>query len=149
MSDFSDVLEAVFRDVVPILGEMGVQVVSAEPGSAHLRLPYRPEIGNHIGTVYAGVLFSFLETAGGALVLTSLDVSRWVPVIVEATIRYLRPVTGTIDVSLEMDAQAREALAKMLEENPKAKWNLTVKATDEVGGTVCDADLVYRFRSVG
>ncbi len=149
MSELADVLEAVFRDVVPILGRMGVQVVSAEPGRAHLRLPYAQEVSNHIGTVYAGVLFSFLETTGGALVLCTLDVSRWVPVLVEGHIRYVRPVTDTIDAVVEMSDAERDELTRALADNPKTKWSLSVRATDEIGASVCEADFVYRFRAIG
>lgn len=138
-----------FSDVVPPLGRMGMEVVEAAPGRARLRLPWRPDNGNHIGTVYAGVLFSFLEASGGALVLCSIDVARWVPVIVEGTIRYRRPVTGPIEADLRMSEEEREALTAALEADPKMRWTLPVAAADEAGERVCEADLVYRFRRAG
>lgn len=149
VTDFKPILDAVFRDVVPLLGHMGVEVEVAEPGHCVTRLPHRAENGNHIGTVYAGALFSFLEASGGALVLCSLDVSKWVPVIVEGTIRYLRPVTGSITADLSLPPDEREALASSLESDPKMRWTLTARATAESGETACEADLVYRFKRPG
>ncbi|MCA1834387.1 MAG: PaaI family thioesterase [Actinomycetota bacterium] len=149
MNEFADILESIFRDVVPVLGHMGIRAVEAVPGRALLRLPYDEEISNHIGTVYAGVLFSFLETTGGAIILTSLDVNRWIPVIVQATIRYMRPVTGTIDAVAELSDEETASLVSLLEENPKSNWTITIRATDSLDNTVCEADLTYRFRSIG
>lgn len=148
VSEYADVLDNVFRAVVPALGHMGIEVVEAEPGRVVLRLPFRAENGNHIGTVYAGVLYSFLEASGGALILTSLDVSRWVPVIVESTVRFRRPALGAITATLTLTDQERDALASGLAADPKMRWTYTARATDDEGALVCEADLVYRFRAV-
>lgn len=141
------VAETLVRNV-PLLGAMGIEVVEAKPGRIRARLPFLPQNGNHIGTVYAGALFSFLEATGGALVLVSLDVSRFIPVIVEATIRYLRPVTEPIECEASLEDGERDALHAALEADPKHRWRLVARATNAHGPVVCEADLVYRFRVV-
>lgn len=142
-----ETVENVLRTNVPLVGTMGMEVLEAAPGRIRTRLPFAPQNGNHIGTVYAGVLFSFLEATGGALVLVSFDVSRWIPVIVEGTIRYTRPVTGTIGCDLSLTEDERDEVHRTLENDPKSSWTLAASAVAEDGRVVCEADLVYRFRT--
>ena len=85
MSDLSASVEAVLRGTVPSLATMGVEVPDAARGRVRTRLPFRAENGNHIGTVYAGVLFSFLESSGGALGPARLDQN--VPALTPAACR--------------------------------------------------------------
>jgi hypothetical protein len=89
------------------------------------------------------------SATGGALVLVSFDVSRWIPVIVEGTIRYTRPVTGPITCDLSLTDDERDLVDRALELDPKTSWTLMAAAVDEDGRIVCEADLVYRFRTPG
>lgn len=141
-------VEKVLHSMVPMLGSMGIEVVDVAYGRVRTRLPLAAQNGNHIGTVYAGVLFSFLEATGGALVLASFDVSRYIPVIVEGTVRFVRPVTSTIDCDLSLSTEEIDLVHRALDEDPRSSW--TLAATAVTGGRVaCEADLVYRFRSQG
>ena len=140
-------VEEVLRTMVPMLGSIGMEVVDVAQARVKTRLPLGAQNANHIGTVYAGVLFSFLEATGGALVLVSFDVSRWIPVIVEGTIRYARPVTGPITCDLSLTDEERDLVHRSLEQDPKTSWTLMAAALDEDGRSVCEADLVYRFRT--
>jgi hypothetical protein len=99
--------------------------------------------------VYAGVLFSFLEATGGALVLVSFDVTRWIPVIVEATIRYARPVTGAVECDLGLSDDEIRSVHDELAADPKHRWTLAAATVAEDGRAACEADLIYRFRSIG
>jgi thioesterase domain-containing protein len=146
---FAAAVQKLVRSTVPTLDVMGIEVVEAGPGHVRTRLPFRPENGNHIGTVYAGVLFSFLETSGGALVLVSFDVSKWIPVVVEGTIRFLRPVTGAVVADLAISDADRDAVHAALDSDPKHRWTFRATAVSEDGRVACEADFVYRFRSVG
>ena len=137
------------QSTVPMLGSMGLEAVVVEPRHVRTRLPFSAVNGNHIGTVYAGVLFSLLEASGGALVLVSLDVSRWIPVIVEGTIRYLRPVSGSVDCDLSLTERDVEAVHAALDADPKYRWTFQASAVAEDGRVACEADFVYRFRPAG
>lgn len=142
-------VQQIVRSTVPTLETMGIEVLEASAGHVQTRLPRTSQNGNHIGTMYAGVLFSFLEASGGALVLVSFDVSRFIPVIVEGSIRYLRPVTGPVQAVLHLASEEIAAVHGALEADPKHRWTLTAEATDEEGRIACRSDLVYRFRGTG
>src|ERR1044072_3837726 len=51
---------------VPFAGHLGLEITSIGPGAATVRLPERPELGNHVGSQHAGALFTVAETASGA-----------------------------------------------------------------------------------
>ena len=142
-------VEQIMRTSVPLMSDIGIEVVEAERNHVHTRLPWNPRNGNHIGTVYAGVLFSFLESTGGAIVLVSFDVTRWIPVVVEATIRYARPVTGVVECDMRLSTDEVDAVHDALGRDQKYRWTFTAAAVAEDGRTACEADLVYRFRSIG
>lgn len=146
-SPLASSVEEVLRATVPMLRTMGIEVLAADAGHVRTRLPWSAQNGNHIGTVYAGVLFSFLESTGGALVLVSFDVSRWIPVIVEGSIRYVRPVTTAVEADLRLSPDEIGAVHRALHADPKHRWTLAAHATDDEGRVACEADLVYRFRS--
>ncbi|MFY9589029.1 MAG: YiiD C-terminal domain-containing protein [Actinomycetota bacterium] len=141
-------VEQIMRTSVPLMGDIGIEVVEAERRHVRTRLPWNPRNGNHIGTVYAGVLFSFLESTGGAIVLVSFDVTKWIPVVVEATIRYARPVTAAVDCDMRLTEDEVDAVHDALAKDPKYRWTFTATAVAEDGRTACEADLVYRFRAV-
>lgn len=143
----ADEVESVLRTMVPMLGAIGIEVVDVAPLRVKTRLPFGAQNGNHIGTVYAGALFSFLESTGGALVLVSFDVSRWIPVIVEGTIRYVRPVTGEIECEISLTEAERDRVHRTLERDPSSSWTLSAAAIGEDGRIACEAELVYRFRA--
>jgi acyl-coenzyme A thioesterase PaaI-like protein len=147
-AELAAAITSVVRGTVPLLGVIGLEVVESRPGHVRTRLPFKPENGNHIGTVYAGVLFSFLEASGGALVLVSFDVTRLIPIIVEGAIRYLRPVSGAVEADLAVTDAERDEVHRALESDPKHRWTLRATAIGEDGTTACEADLVYRFRVI-
>jgi len=146
---FAAAVQNLVRTTVPTLGVMGIEVVEAGDGHVRTRLPFRAENGNHIGTVYAGVLFSFLETSGGALVLVAFDVMRFIPIVVEGTIRFQRPVTGAVEADLSLTPAVRDAVHSALDADPRYAWTLHANAVAEDGRIACEADFVYRFRSIG
>jgi acyl-coenzyme A thioesterase PaaI-like protein len=142
-------IQKIMRTTVPLMDAIGIEVAEAESCHVRTRLPWDPRNGNHIGTAYAGVLFSFLESTGGALVLVAFDVTRWIPVIVEGTIRYARPVTTAVECDLRVTPDEVASVHDALEADPKHRWTLAASAVTEDGRTACDADLVYRFRKIG
>ena len=141
-------IEQIMRTSVPLMADIGIEVVEAERRHVRTRLPWNPRNVNHIGTVYAGVLFSFLESTGGAIVLVSFDVAKWIPVVVEATIRYARPVTGVIDCDMRLSEDEVDRVHAALAADAKYRWSFTATPVAEDGRSACVADLVYRFRAV-
>jgi acyl-coenzyme A thioesterase PaaI-like protein len=51
---------------------------------------------NHVGSMYAGALFTLAELPGGVLALTSFDSQRFYPIVKEASLRFLRPAGSDV-----------------------------------------------------
>ncbi len=47
-----------------------VKVLAMEPGYVKMMMPLQPNL-NHVGTMYAGALFTLAELPGGAIFLTT------------------------------------------------------------------------------
>ncbi|TAL32356.1 MAG: DUF4442 domain-containing protein [Spirochaetes bacterium] len=80
---------------------MGMKFLVCRENHVRLMMPLDGNI-NHIGTMYAGCIFTLGEVAGGAIFGACFDLTRYFPIVKEMTIRYRRPVTSdiTLDASL-------------------------------------------------
>ena len=88
---------------------------------------------NHIGSMYAGALFTLAEIPGGALFLTSFDSARFYPIVKEMTLRFRRPAKGDIRVEARLDAERIRQLETEAGERGKAEYSLELQLTDEQG----------------
>ena len=68
----------------------GLQVVDLRPGYVKCLMPFRNN-GNHIGSMYAGALFTVAEIPGGALFLSSFDTSKYFPIVKALNMDFLKP----------------------------------------------------------
>jgi uncharacterized protein (TIGR00369 family) len=58
----------------PLVGHLGIEVVSLEPDVARLRLPFRPELATMGDVVHGGAIAALLDTASMAAAWCSDDV---------------------------------------------------------------------------
>ncbi len=74
---------------IPFAGRTEVEVLKLEPGYVKMMMPLEPNI-NHVGTMYAGALFTLAELPGGAIFLSTFDASQFFPLIKGMEIKFLR-----------------------------------------------------------
>jgi uncharacterized protein (TIGR00369 family) len=78
---------------------LGVEVESADDGSARVRFEAREEHLNPAGTLHGGVLATLVDTAMGTAVRSATDDGD-VPATSQLTVTYLRPGTpGPVEVT--------------------------------------------------
>jgi len=116
--------------------------------SGHVRL-CMPLAGNqnHIGSMYAGALFTLAEIPGGALFLTSFDSQRFYPVVKEMNLRFRRPATGDIYVEARLDTEQIERLQSEAQERGKADYLLELQLCDVNGDIVAESRGLYQLRA--
>ena len=137
---------------VPFVGHVGLQV-TATTGAQRVRLPADGRLDNHVGTRHAGALFTAAETASGMAVFalmtrTSLHA---VPLVVDASIRYVAPARGAIDARPTSDT-TDDAVVRALAERGRASLGVDVDLLDETGTVVASASftwLVIAHRDAG
>jgi acyl-coenzyme A thioesterase PaaI-like protein len=101
---------------------------------------------NHLASMYAGALFTLAEIPGGALFITSFDVTRFYPVVKEMQLRFRRPATGDIWVEARLAADEIERLQNEAQTNGKAEYLLELELTNASGEVVALSRGVYQLR---
>jgi thioesterase domain-containing protein len=142
-------LDAVTRGVrssIPVMETMGLSIVELRRGYAAARIPMEPN-GNHIGTMYAGSLFTVAEVLGGVIGLVSFDLDGYFPVVKGVDIAFRRTATSAVRAETtladdEIDRIQAEAL-----ENGKSEFVLDATLTDESGTVVATSRGTYQMRN--
>jgi thioesterase domain-containing protein len=121
---------------IGIIEKMGMRILDFQPRSVKIMLPKKPN-QNHIGTVYAGSLFSLADYTGGVLFYASFDHRKYYPLLKEITMTFKSPATTDMTVEASMTPEEAKRLIKMAEDTGKADWILNLELKDEQGKTCC------------
>ncbi|MDP3857866.1 MAG: YiiD C-terminal domain-containing protein [Stagnimonas sp.] len=125
----------------------GLTVDRLERGRVVCRMPFAGN-GNHIGTMYAGALFTLAEIPGGALFLTSFDSSRFYPVVKALNLKFLRPVKGDVTVEAVLDEARISAIEAEAAAQGKAEFTLNLDLRDGSGTVVASSEGIYQIRKI-
>ncbi len=126
---------------------MGLRVIELEPRSVKLSVPLQGN-ENHIGTMYAGALFTIAEIPGGALFLTTFDVSRFYPVIKEMTLRFIKPAKTDVTIGMVMSVSEVKRIVSEAEKNGKAEYVLEGEIKDTNEEVVAVSRGIYQVRII-
>ncbi len=124
---------------------MGLKAVVLEPRNIRLMVPLAPNV-NHIGSMYAGALFTVAEIPGGALFLTTFDVTRFYPVVKEMAIRFKKPATTDVFIDAALTEEEALRIASEAETFGKSEFVLEGEIKDAQGEIVATSRGVYQLR---
>jgi len=133
--------------VIKIIEEMGMRIVDFRKNAVKIILPKEPNV-NHIGTVYAGSLFSLADYAGGVLFYASFDRKKYYPILKEVTIAFKKPATTDITVEASMPTAQAEQIKNITDETGKADWVLDLELKDEKGDICCIVHGIFQMRKI-
>ena len=91
---------------------------------------------NHIGTMYAGCIFTLGEMAGGAIFGACFDFTRLLPIVKEVTIRYRRPVMTDITLEASLTGERVREVEDGVAEKGKCDFVLDLEIADTQGEIV-------------
>ncbi|MDX1297692.1 MAG: YiiD C-terminal domain-containing protein [Pseudomonas sp.] len=134
------------EEQIAFVQRSGLKAEVLEPGYVRLCMPLTGN-QNHIGSMYAGALFTLAEIPGGALFLTSFDAQRFYPIIKEMNLRFRHPATGDIRVEARLSVEEIQHLQKQATEQSKADYLLELQLTDDSGEVVALSRGVYQLRT--
>ncbi len=142
-----DDIRRLVETAIPFVSRSGLQVLEMRPGYVKLRMPFDGN-QNHVGTMYAGALFTLGEIPGGALCYCTFDPRKYFPLAKEITIRYRKPVTtdAVIEVSLSEAEVAR--IQRDLHTNGKADFHVEADIVDASGEPAASIHGLYQIRAV-
>lgn len=143
-----ETMKEMIENRVEFIKRIGLKVIDLERGRVKLMAPLKGN-ENHIGTMYAGALFTLGEVPGGALFLTSFNVSKHYPIVKEVNIRFRRPAKGDVFVEMAISDERVEEIERETDEKGKAEFILEGEITDEKGEVVALTKGLYQSRRVG
>lgn len=133
---------------IEFVKRMGIKAVKMEPRYIKLLVPLQGN-SNHIGTMYAGALFTLAELPGGAIFLTTFDVSRYYPIVREMTIKFKRPVVTDATVEVRLTEAEVAEIKKTVEEKGKANFTLKGEILNAAGELSAESIGIYQLRAIG
>lgn len=134
------------EEQIAFVKRSGLRAEVLEPGYVRLCMPLAGN-QNHIGSMYAGALFTLAEIPGGALFLTSFDSQRFYPVVKDMHLRFRRPAAGDIHVEARLDAEQIDRLQREAQSRGKADYLLELQLTDASGEVVAESRGLYQLRA--
>lgn len=133
------------EEQIAFVKRSNLKALVLEPGFVRLLMPLAGN-QNHIGSMYAGALFTLAEIPGGALFMTSFDVTRFYPIVKEMNLRFRRPAKGDICVEARLSVEQIEQLQNEAQANGKADYLLELELTDANGEVVALSRGLYQLR---
>ena len=133
------------EEQIAFVKRSGLKAEVLEPGFVRLRMPLQGN-QNHIGSMYAGALFTLAEIPGGALFMTSFDVQGYYPIIKEMTLRFRRPATSDILVEARLDQAQVARITTQADAEGKADYRLDLELKDAAGEVVAISQGLYQLR---
>jgi thioesterase domain-containing protein len=145
ISDEYKDLVGYLEKAIKIVDKMGMRILDFKKHSVKIMLPKEPNV-NHVGTVYAGSLFSLADFAGGVLFYSAFDIRKYYPLLKQVTITFKRPATTDITIEASMAPEQAEGIKKITDETGKADWALDLEPRDEQGNVCCIAHATFQMR---
>jgi acyl-coenzyme A thioesterase PaaI-like protein len=131
---------------IKFVANTGLKVVELRRGYVKCMMPFAGN-GNHIGTMYAGALFTLAELPGGALFLSSFDTSKFFPIVKALDLQFLKPATSDVTVEVSLDDIHIASLAAEAAAKGKAEFILEGELKTADGTIVAESRGVYQLRS--
>lgn len=144
LSDAAELTRAI-RALIPIFEPMGLEVVEAERTSVAARLPVEPNV-NHVGSVYAGSLFTVAEVLGGLFASTSLVLEGGVPLVKSLQIDFRRPASTSVVARARLTEDEIARILRDAEATGRGEFVLEAEVTDETGAVVATTRGTYQLR---
>jgi thioesterase domain-containing protein len=114
---------------IEAIARSGLKALEFQDRHVKLLMPLNRNV-NHVGMMYAGVLFALGEVMGGAIFGVSFDYRKYFPIVKEVQIRYLQPALTDIMLTVDMtDDQVKEVI-DLLEAKGKADFTLDLELKD-------------------
>ncbi len=132
---------------IPILAKMKAQVLGISDNCVRAMMPFA-ENTNHVGTMYAGSMFTLAEFPAGVLFVRRVDTNKIAPLVAEMKIRYRRPATSNLYIDFEISEEDLTRMEKETLSLGKSYLISEQKLKDESDEIVAIAEAKYVWLKV-
>ena len=138
-------------EMLPANKHLGITVDKMADGTAEVRLGWKPEIGNHVGSVSAGALFSLADATSGAAMISALGdaMSNVTPLARGCDINFLKMAKGDIVGRASFTPEERKTIMAELEANGVSTPIGHVEMVDANGVVVATAEFRWHIKRNG
>ena len=140
-----DKMKEMFKKGIPFSARTGIEATRLEKGGIELMMPLSPNI-NHIGTMYAGALFTLGEMMGGAVAMVYFIEHQLIPIVKALNIKFTKPATTDIFTSYAMTEDEVERIIAECREKGKADYSIKLELKDKTGLVVAVTEGLYQVR---
>lgn len=133
---------------IPFAERAGVDLIEFERGYVKMKIPFEGN-QNHVGTMYAGALFTLAEIPGGVLFMSAFDMSKFYPIVAEMNIKFLKPAKTDIYVEARLSDEEIARITEEVASNGKSTFILEKELKDENGEIVATTTGRYQARAMG
>ncbi len=146
MSISPEQMKEFVEDKIAFIHRMGVKLIELRGGYVKLFAPMKGN-ENHIGTMYAGALFSVAEFVAGPFCWSSFDQKRFDPIVKEMTIAFKRPALTDVTVEVRMPKEEISRIELEALSNGKSEFILETQIKNTSGETVATVRGIYQVRA--
>jgi acyl-coenzyme A thioesterase PaaI-like protein len=145
-----DAVAAGLNQAIPFNRHVGLVVEEVGPGRGVVTLPDGEHLHNHVGSQYAGGLFSAGEAASGGAFLGAFaeHLGGLTPLAKSASIDYRKIARGPITAVGKLDGDVEELLAR-IDEDGRVEFPIEVEMTDGDGNIVATMTVHWHVRRNG
>ena len=123
------------HDSIPMVAGCQVEVTEFERGHVKMKIPFEPN-SNHVGTMYAGAIFTCAELPGGAILMSAFDMQKFFPTLAKIETKFIKPAKTAVYVEVNMTEEELERIENEAEEKGKSVFLLELDLKDENGEVV-------------
>ncbi len=134
-----------FKNGIAFSKRAGIDSTRMDKESIDLVMPLQPNV-NHIGTMYAGALFTLGEMMGGAVALVYFMEHRLIPIVKSLNIKFLKPAKSDVTTSYSMTEDEVKRIIEECKEKGKAEYAITLELKDKDGVVVSVTEGLYQVR---
>jgi len=138
-------LKELFRKGIAFSERAGIAATRLDKDGIDLLMPLRPNI-NHVGTMYAGALFTLAEMMGGAVAMVYFIEHNFIPIVKGLNIKFLKPATSDITATYAMTAEEVARIIAECKEKGKADYSISLELKDQTGLVVSVSEGLYQVR---
>lgn len=133
-------------DTIPYVVWHEIDVLEEGASGTKMRLGFRPDVLNYVGTMHAGALYTLAETvAGVAADGAAQSVGAYI-LLRDAQVKYTRRADTDVVASASVEAAAMDETRAQFESNARADMSVEVNIADKDNETVFEGTFNYALR---
>lgn len=139
------VIKALSTRAIPFVRRSGVRILTLEPGHVVCEMPLKGNV-NHIGTMYAGALFTLAEFPGGPLMLATYGLTRFIPIVTSLDMEFVKAAKTDVRIELSLADDDAKRIERETLDTGQAEFDLLGELVNHAGETVARSHARYQMR---